>query len=204
MIETEFRSLRRRGSALLVAGALAAAVLALDLGSASVDDTTASASDQAPAVAAQPAPLAVEPAAAKSAVSSRTVAADRTSSSRASRSSSRASFRPSNAPYRFASKRFNHWYAKRYMAYRYSWHSKQYRCLAVMWGKESAWNEKAHNGSSGAHGIPQAMPGSKMATFGANWRSNPTTQIKWGLSYIRGVYKSPCRAWSFWRSHSWY
>ena len=68
------------------------------------------------------------------------------------------------------------------MAYRYSWHKKQYRCLAVMWGKESAWNEKAHNGSSGAHGIPQAMPGSKMAKFGANWRSNPTTQIKWGLA----------------------
>lgn len=199
MIATKLPSRRRRGTALLIAGLLAVAVLALDLGSVGVDETAAAGADPTPTVAVLANP-AVVPAAATSTVSSRQTAADRAPATRASRSS----FRPSAAPYRFASKRFNHWYAKRYMAYRYSWHKKQYRCLAVMWGKESAWNEKAHNGSSGAHGIPQAMPGSKMAKFGANWRSNPTTQIKWGLSYIRGVYKSPCRAWSFWKSHRWY
>lgn len=123
---------------------------------------------------------------------------------RVTKRTSRASFRPSASPYRFASKRFNRWYARRYMAYKYKWNRNQFRCIAPLWGKESAWNERAHNSGSGAHGIPQATPGSKMAKYGRNWRSNPTVQIKWGLAYIHGVYRTPCRAWSFWRSHHWY
>ncbi len=117
---------------------------------------------------------------------------------------SRKTVRASASPFKFATTKFNKWYAKRFMKVRYDWKRAQFRCLAPLWGKESAWNERAHNGSSGAHGIPQAMPGSKMASTGKDWRTNPMTQIKWGLRYIKAVYKTPCRAWSHWRSRHWY
>jgi hypothetical protein len=119
----------------------------------------------------------------------------------AGRQAGRNAARP---PEKFASKGFNHWYARMYMAAKYGWGKAQYRCLLPMWGKESAWNEKAHNSGSGAHGIPQSMPGSKMAAYGPDWRTNPVVQIKWGMNYIKSAYGSPCRAWSFWRSHHWY
>ena len=77
-------------------------------------------------------------------------------------------------------------------------------CLIKLWNKESHWNEKAYNASSGATGIPQAVPGSKMATYGADWKTNPVTQIKWGLSYIKGRYKTPCAAWAHSQSTGWY
>lgn len=112
--------------------------------------------------------------------------------------------RVSKSPYRFASYRFNKWYAKRYQKVRYGWGTAQFRCLGPMWGRESAWNEKAHNSNGGAHGIPQAQPGSKMASAGPNWQTNPVTQIKWGLGYIKSVYGTPCRAWGFWQNHHWY
>jgi hypothetical protein len=76
--------------------------------------------------------------------------------------------------------------------------------LETIWTKESTWNERAENPSSGAYGIPQALPGSKMASAGADWRTNAATQIKWGLSYIGGRYGDPCKAWGFWQSHHWY
>ena len=81
---------------------------------------------------------------------------------------------------------------------------QQMVCLERLWTKESGWNEHSSNGSSGAYGIPQALPGNKMATVGADWRDNPATQIKWGLSYISGRYGNPCGAWSFFQSHNWY
>jgi hypothetical protein len=72
----------------------------------------------------------------------------------------------------------------------------QFPCLEQLWDHESGWNHRAENKGSGAYGIPQAYPGSKMATAGADWRTNPATQIKWGLGYVKGRYKTPCGAWS--------
>jgi len=79
----------------------------------------------------------------------------------------------------------------------------QYPCLYQMWMRESGWRVTAAN-ASGAYGIPQALPGSKMATAGPNWQTNATTQIKWGLGYIKGRYGTPCGAWSFWQANGWY
>jgi hypothetical protein len=76
----------------------------------------------------------------------------------------------------------------------------EFPCLNQLWTKESGWNYKATNRSSGAYGIPQAYPGGKMSSAGADWRTNPATQIKWGLGYVKGRYKSPCGAWSHFQS----
>jgi hypothetical protein len=80
----------------------------------------------------------------------------------------------------------------------------QMSCLVPLWMGESGWRTNAANTSSGAYGIPQALPGSKMATAGADWQTNPATQIEWGLGYIHDRYGSPCGAWSFKQSHGWY
>jgi hypothetical protein len=80
----------------------------------------------------------------------------------------------------------------------------QVPCLVKLWDRESHWNTKASNASSGAYGIAQARPGSKMASVGADWRTNPVTQIKWGLGYIKGRYKTPCGAWSHSEATGWY
>jgi hypothetical protein len=72
----------------------------------------------------------------------------------------------------------------------------QFPCLNKLWNKESGWNARAENKSSGAYGIPQAYPGSKMSSAGSDWKTNPATQIKWGLSYIGGKYHNPCGAWA--------
>ncbi|HET6212802.1 MAG TPA: lytic transglycosylase domain-containing protein, partial [Micromonosporaceae bacterium] len=80
----------------------------------------------------------------------------------------------------------------------------QMPCLDRLWTKESNWTTTSTNKSSGAYGIPQAVPGSKMSKFGADWQTNPATQIKWGLDYIKGRYSTPCLAWSFSVSHGWY
>ena len=80
----------------------------------------------------------------------------------------------------------------------------QMPCLDKLWTKESHWNPKAHNPSSGAHGIPQALPASKMAPYGADYMTNPTVQIRWGLDYIKGRYKTPCGAWAHSQSTGWY
>ena len=79
----------------------------------------------------------------------------------------------------------------------------QFSCLDNIWSRESGWNYLAEN-ASGAYGIPQALPGSKMASAGADWATDPTTQIKWGLGYIRSIYGTPCNAWAFWEGHSYY
>lgn len=84
------------------------------------------------------------------------------------------------------------------------WGQDQMQCLASLWGKESAWRVTAGN-ASGAYGIPQALPGSKMAKYGADWRTSARTQITWGLAYISGRYNTPCGAWSAWNAHGgWY
>jgi Transglycosylase SLT domain len=80
----------------------------------------------------------------------------------------------------------------------------QMPCLDKLFTRESQWNPKARNRSSGAYGIPQALPGSKMAAFGADWETNPVTQVKWGLSYIKTRYKTPCGAWAHSQANGWY
>ncbi|MGI5214240.1 lytic transglycosylase domain-containing protein [Plantactinospora sp. CA-290183] len=77
-------------------------------------------------------------------------------------------------------------------------------CLDKLWSKESGWNHKAENRSSGAYGIPQALPGSKMSSAGADWRTSPATQIEWGLGYIKGRYGTPCDAWGHSQDVGWY
>ena len=79
----------------------------------------------------------------------------------------------------------------------------QFGCLDNIWTRESGWRWNAAN-ASGAYGIPQALPGSKMATAGADWQTSPATQIKWGLGYIQSKYGTPCSAWSFWQANGWY
>lgn len=80
----------------------------------------------------------------------------------------------------------------------------QMGCLDALWTRESGWNERSQNASSGAYGIPQALPGSKMAVYGSDWQTNPVPQIKWGLNYIAGRYSTPCGAWSHWQANNWY
>lgn len=87
---------------------------------------------------------------------------------------------------------------------RRSWSHNQFQCLDSLWTRESNWNHEAHNASSGAYGIPQALPGSKMRGVAGDWRSNPVTQIHWGLRYIKSRYGSPCGAWGHFRSSNWY
>jgi hypothetical protein len=78
----------------------------------------------------------------------------------------------------------------------YGWSSSQFSCLDSLWNLESGWNVYASNPSSGAYGIPQALPGSKMASAGSDWQSDAATQIRWGLGYIQAMYGSPCGAWA--------
>jgi hypothetical protein len=86
----------------------------------------------------------------------------------------------------------------------YGWSDSQFGCLDSLWERESHWNPFAENSSSGAYGIPQSLPGSKMASVAPDWRTNPVTQIKWGLGYIEDRYGSPCGAWGHSQSHGWY
>lgn len=86
----------------------------------------------------------------------------------------------------------------------YGYGLDQMPCLEKLWDRESHWNVSAYNSGSGAYGIPQALPGSKMATVGADWKTNPETQIRWGLNYIKGKYQTPCGAWSHSQSTGWY
>ncbi|WP_194398210.1 lytic transglycosylase domain-containing protein [Microbacterium atlanticum] len=84
------------------------------------------------------------------------------------------------------------------------WGDDQFACLVALWNKESGWRVNAYNASSGAYGIPQSLPGSKMATAGADWETNPATQITWGLGYIGGRYGTPCGAWGHSQRTGWY
>jgi hypothetical protein len=84
------------------------------------------------------------------------------------------------------------------------WGEGEFSCLVSLWNKESGWNTYASNSSSGAYGIPQALPGSKMASAGGDWATNPATQITWGLGYISGRYGTPCGAWGHSQSVGWY
>jgi hypothetical protein len=84
--------------------------------------------------------------------------------------------------------------AKSILMDEYGFAEKEYKCLNQLWTKESNWNYKARNKKSGAHGIPQALPASKMNVVSTDWRTNPVTQIRWGLRYISIRYETPCKA----------
>ena len=86
----------------------------------------------------------------------------------------------------------------------YGWGDGEFSCLQSLWNRESGWNYQAENASSGAYGIPQALPGSKMSSVSGDWATNPTTQITWGLGYIQGRYGTPCSAWAHSESVGWY
>ena len=94
--------------------------------------------------------------------------------------------------------------AARAMIGDYGWGDAQMSCLISLWQRESNWNYGARNPSSGAYGIPQALPASKLSSAGADWQTNPVTQIRWGLQYVQQRYGTPCGAWSFWQNHHWY
>ncbi|WP_282848089.1 phospholipase [Microbacterium oxydans] len=93
--------------------------------------------------------------------------------------------------------------AQQIMSSTYGWGGDQFSCLNSLWNKESGWNYKAYN-PSGATGIPQALPGSKMASAGSDWQTNAATQVAWGLGYISSVYGTPCSAWSHSQAMNWY
>lgn len=93
--------------------------------------------------------------------------------------------------------------ARRLMS-RYGMSSADFDCLDRLWSAESGWNVHANNPYSSAYGIPQALPGSKMASAGPDWQDNAETQIKWGLGYIQNRYGTACGAWSFKQGHGWY
>ncbi|WP_194420505.1 phospholipase [Microbacterium abyssi] len=94
--------------------------------------------------------------------------------------------------------------AARIAAEKYGWGADQFSCLNSLWQKESGWNYQAYNQNGGATGIPQALPGDKMATFGSDWATNASTQIRWGLDYISRAYGTPCSAWGHSQSVNWY
>ena len=94
--------------------------------------------------------------------------------------------------------------AKSLMEEKYGWGNKQYACLDDLWIKESNWNYRASNKRTGAHGIPQALPATKMDSAGTDWRTNPVTQISWGLRYIDIRYDTPCKAWAKFKRSNWY
>jgi hypothetical protein len=86
----------------------------------------------------------------------------------------------------------------------HGWGDSQFSCLESLWNKESRWRVDADNPTSSAYGIPQALPGNRMAAYGKDWRTNPVTQIKWGLDYIENRHGSPCGAWSHSKAKGWY
>ena len=94
--------------------------------------------------------------------------------------------------------------AKSILMDEYGFAEKEYKCLNQLWTKESNWNYKARNKNSGAHGIPQALPATKMNVVSTDWRTNPVTQIRWGLRYISIRYETPCKALSKHKRSNWY
>jgi hypothetical protein len=94
--------------------------------------------------------------------------------------------------------------AKAILLDEYGFAEKQYTCLSQLWTKESNWNYKSRNKKSGAHGIPQALPASKMSVISTDWRTNPVTQIRWGLRYISIRYETPCKALAKHKRSNWY
>jgi hypothetical protein len=116
---------------------------------------------------------------------------------------------PSHAPVRRVTRSFDRTPLAprdlgRLLAAQRGWTGEQWGCLDKLWTRESNWQVTAQNGSSGAYGIPQSLPGRKMATFGSDWRTSARTQIRWGLSYIERSYGTPCAAWHHSQGYGYY
>jgi hypothetical protein len=94
--------------------------------------------------------------------------------------------------------------AKSILVEEYGFAEKEYKCLNQLWTQESNWNYKSRNKKSGAHGIPQALPATKMNVVSTDWRTNPVTQIRWGLRYISIRYETPCKALAKHKRSNWY
>lgn len=92
----------------------------------------------------------------------------------------------------------------RHLADNRGWDGRQWRCLDNLWKAESNWRPRANNGSSGAYGIPQALPGHKMSSHGRDWRLSARTQIRWGLKYIDARWNTPCGAYGHFQNRNWY
>jgi len=107
-------------------------------------------------------------------------------------------------PHRFATVDYNQFYARTHMFEEYDWGKEQYECLEILWTKESNWNERSRNRITGAYGIPQSLPATKMSSHGPDWEDNPETQIRWGLHYINVRYGTPCKAWRTFQRIGWY
>ncbi|GAA5166320.1 lytic transglycosylase domain-containing protein [Ornithinimicrobium tianjinense] len=156
------------------------------------------AAEEKAAAEAAAAEQAAEEAAAEEAAAQ--AAAERAEEQAASRSTPREEASVSTAPVVSGDSRS----IARSMLGSYGWGDDQWGCLDSLWQRESGWNHLAMNASSGAYGIPQALPGSKMASVAGDWQTNPTTQITWGLGYISERYGSPCNAWGHSESVGWY
>lgn len=159
-----------------------------------------------PAAVVVPAVPAVPMAAAASAVSAAAAAPARAkpSSAKTSRASARSTLlvlgdRASRRPTPANTQAY-----ARVVVSAHGWGRADHQCLVKLWNKESRWNHKAMNRSSGAYGIPQALPGRKMASAGRNWRTDAPTQIRWGLKYIASRYGTPCAAWRHSQAVNWY
>jgi hypothetical protein len=171
------RAAAARAAAARAAAARAAAVLAPAAATAATATAaTTAAAGQSPALSASPRPRATATAPARS-----------------------ASPRPKTAPARSGSPQ----QIAEAMLGSFGWSSSQFACLDPLWARESGWSVTAEN-PSGAYGIPQALPGSKMASAGADWQTSAATQIEWGLGYIKGIYGSPCAAWDHEQATGWY
>ncbi|GAA1636541.1 lytic transglycosylase domain-containing protein [Microbacterium flavum] len=177
----------------------------LDAAVAKKAEEEAAAKAAAEAAAAAAAQAAAEAAAAQAAAEAEAAAAAKAAEEQSSSSSSSSSSGGSSAP----SVDVNvdpasaQGIGRSMAASSYGWGDDQFACLLSLWNRESGWRVNAAN-SSGAYGIPQALPGSKMASAGADWQTNPATQIAWGLGYIAGRYGSPCSAWDHSESNGWY
>jgi hypothetical protein len=120
------------------------------------------------------------------------------------RNEDKASRSKSTSEYSSSKVKASQAFAKSYMESKYSWGEDQHSCLVNLWNRESGWRHTAANPTSSAYGIPQSLPGKKMASAGADWKTNPETQIKWGLKYIKNRYETPCGAWSAFKKKGWY
>lgn len=157
----------------------------------------------AEAKAAEDARIAAEAAAAEAAAAAKKAAEKEAAASKKSVSSSLSSSSVAAAPSVTPDPGSAQAYAQTQVAAR-GWSNADFNCLVSLWNKESGWRVNAENPSSGAYGIPQALPGKKMATAGADWQTNANTQVDWGLGYISGRYSTPCGAWQHSVNVGWY
>ena len=154
---------------------------------------TQAAAARAAAALAHSKAIAVHQRAAATATAAAAASKRRASAARASRSLARARLEARNPQL-----------SARSQAASRGWGAEQFSCLDSLWRKESGWEHTADNPTSSAFGIPQALPGSKMASAGSDWRTNPVTQIRWGLGYIESRYGTPCAAWRHSQANNWY